>query len=120
MAKNKRTPDQIRKYIEVQVARQAQGLAPASGPGTSSADGALISGTDLKVALTKASVIPDTQTKKEIHGLFQTLTKYQVLSMLTNPAGKYMKTYGEVMQELADAATLVDMTLVDGTLGRPV
>lgn len=71
-------------------------------------DGARITGPDLQRAAPKIELIPDKVDRRTVHGMFGSFTKYQVLEMLTNSNGKWMKEYAEIVEQIADEATFVD------------
>jgi hypothetical protein len=68
----------------------------------------MISGPDLLEANKAIELIPDALDQKKIKGLFQMTSKYQVLAMLTHPAGRWVRKYPEIMEDLAERATAVE------------
>lgn len=118
--KKRRTAAQVHSYIQERVARESRTLSDHAGRGqTVTAEGAAITGTDLQRAAPKIDLIPDKADRKAVHGMFQAFTKYQVLGMLTHPSGKWMRKYGEIVEQIAAEATEVDQVIAPaGSDGR--
>lgn len=70
--------------------------------------GKMMSGTDLQKAVPVIERIPDEELARQVRGLLSIVPKYQVLSILSDPAYELMKRFPQHAAELVEAATEVD------------
>lgn len=110
-----KTYDEIRKFIETKHATQSATVLPA-GPGqqirqrpAAGNQGTKIGPEELKAMDPHISALPDQFEAKRLRGMISIFSKYEVLAMLANPAGKLAASYPAQVEAIVRAGVGTDL-----------
>lgn len=120
-----RTFEEIRKFIERKHATQSPATLPA-GPGqqvkqrpAAGNQGTKIGVEELKAMDPHISALPDQFEAKRLRGMISIFTKYEVLAMLANPAGKLAARFPAQVEAIVRAGLGVDLDQAErGAAGK--
>lgn len=111
-SRGKMTIDELRDYVDKRAVLAPPGRTVTLADGRKiRPDAQQMTGPDFQRAQNALNSIPDAVLRKQVLGLFSTLSKYDALRIILHPEGKIFKQNPAMIQEVADKATELDRVI---------